>query len=254
MIKAYISIGLNNGQKVVYVRDEVTDTMGVGGQYYGYAGPAHTDLKVKSRKVSPTYDLKEGGSYTFKLNNEEYEISIPTAREPAFHTFGASYKGAAGHDILGLLNRATHEEGYVWSELFNGNIRCRSTNIEKSEEVVIEEASSGEYLFDAMGVEVLDGVGEDALLDQEGEDGLILEDYNSIVSFIESQKDLPLGDEEESIFLEFPESTPTKNLIRKNNSDNAFIHSSIMTTIPIKAISEITIVEKWVEDHDSRVL
>lgn len=257
MISAYISIGLNNGKKVIYVRNKVDK--GKDGEYYLYGGPGYQEVSFEGgRKINRKFNLVRGEEYSFKLEidgSEKTYTIIPREKEKENTLFAIEERDEVDFfEVINLLNRATLKDGARWSETSDGSIRCTSLSVKEGTAILISKPDDGgAYLFDALDGTVEDAVAGDALQDQNESPGQVLHDLNSMLGFINKQKNLPTENEEEKLFLEFPEEGGNVDvLFRRNNSDNMAYNTQIATSVPINAISEITIVEKHVPDTFER--
>lgn len=247
MIHSYISIGLNNGKKVQYVRNVTTDTNGVNARYYGYEGPGYQELGLKHVVWANPSGLTLNKQYYFKVNidgagEQEYSI-IPKKAE--VDAFWVKNKYVQWETIINELNRATKSDGAEWSINNHGDIRCQSTSESDNTSIALAVGTTGTDLFNSIEgfTDFKAAVPGDQLADQTGA-GKVLGDYDTILGFIEAelkQGDLALKE----IYLEFPEDGgDVKSLIRKNNNESQADIGKTVTRVPIQAISEITIVEK----------
>lgn len=245
-VHAYISIGLNNGKKVQYVRDTVTDTIGKNAKYYGYEGPGYQDLGLKN--IFPNYDTKfeKGVTYYFKVNIDgggvtEYSITPKKIKIDPF----SKRESISWYTIINDMHRAIKSDGASFFITYKGDVRCQSNSKEAGSSIVLSAGTTGNNLFD-----FIDGftdfetpVAGDQLLDQTGA-GKVYGDFQTLLTNIETERQQADASLRE-VFLTFPESGgDTKTLIRKNNDNSDAGNGNYVTQIPIQAISEVTIVEK----------
>lgn len=245
---AYISIGLNNGKKVQYVRDVVTDSKGTGERQYGYEGRGgfqglgldHINYDREALGLISDED------YYFKVNIDsggvqEYSIKAEIDRIDPFTKKGK----ISWLSIINSLNRATNSDGARWYISNHGDIRCESMSESAGTSIALSVGTTGTDFFNSIkGFNDFEApVAGDQLADQT-DAGEVVGDYNTIIGFIDDEvKQADLASKE--VFLQFPESDGnTKDLIRKNNDDSKWDVGKTITRVPINSISEITIVEK----------
>lgn len=246
MITAYISIGLNNGQKVVYVRNEVNDTYGKNEQFYGYGGNGFNEVTFTDKKLG-FFKIKRDQTYTFSLTIDggsptAYSIYIPKTKEETYNVYRSRLEKEnienyiMEYEFLNIIRGATKADGVEWYTTFKSSLVCKSTSASSGSSVVITDGT----LFAALGGTIQSPVAGDALADQNTAAGEVLYDYNELLTDLQDTT---------TMLLEFPDSSPTYNLTRKNNSDDKSKDTKIVTTVPKSAVSEITIVEKYVSDY-----
>lgn len=258
MIQAYISIGLKSGMKVQYVRDVVTDSLGKNGAYYGYRGAGYQDLGVTNKKVVSLANLINNTTYYFTLDIDgggakEYSITPTRPNSTLYQSpninshANEKFRGFDEMYIVKLLNTATNEDGARWVITTKGDIRCQSMAKTQGTSIAITAGTTGNDLLKAINADVQLAKVGDQLVDQSNTAGKIYKDYQTIMSAIiaEKQEDVLAN---KKVFLEFPESGgDTSTLIRKNTAESLIDTGSIVTNIPIDAITEVAIVEKTLD-------
>jgi len=228
MIQSYILIELSNGKNVKYVRDIVTDTLGVNKNYYGYKGAGHQNLGLMHIAAYKPHTLREGIVYDFKL-------TIDGGTET---TYSITPSEATFKNLIHLLNLATNNDGAMWFITPHGDIRCMSTSNNAGTSISLDNGETND-LFSSLPnfFTLAPEVAGDQFFDQDSA-GKIKNDFDTLIS------NASLEDR----FLTFPESTPSTILIRKNfsESDNEF--GNVISSIKNNLIANIRVIEQTIWD------
>lgn len=195
MIHASISIRVRSNI-YRYVRDVVTDTAGVGGQYYGYRGNARRKLNMNPTNSILIRDtkLKPKTNYTFKTNVNGAGLVEHTVN---FSDFG---RPISMNDVFNRINVVSNTFNFVWDDsvrddegfYFIANGKQANTSI------VVQAGDTNDLFANLEGfVSIGDEIASDNFFDQDGEAGQILHDLNSILANI---------DDDEESYLSFPDT------------------------------------------------
>lgn len=221
MIHASISIRVRSNI-YRYVRDETTDTFGVGTQYYGYRGSARRRLNLTSYNNSifmQDTGLQRGVPYSLNV------ASNGASAEEIFVSFG---------QVMNRDNRVSYEELYNKLNKFKSLFTFEWDDVDRDNEgfyfvapgntadttIDVTSGSTGTDLLASLKdfVDIGSLIPSDNFQDQTGA-GKILGDLTSITDQIEDGT---------NTFLEFPETTPTDFLLRESHEKTGNIYTQVV--------------------------
>jgi hypothetical protein len=233
MIKAYISINLSNGNTIKYVRDIVSDSLGVNKLYYGYEGPGYQELGLNHVSSYDESGLEKNSIYYFNVDIDSdriTEYSITTGSKTTFDY------------IVFLINKELEADGAKCIIRRSGDLRFYSTSTSAGTSISLSAGISGTDLFTSLNnfsdfETAVDGEQYADLTTA----GKINSDFNSLVSSVS-------GATNQFDLLSFPESDgATTTLIRKSGTESENELGKVFTSITVGQIVSIDIIENEIE-------
>ena len=255
MIKAIIQVS-SRSSTYVYVRDEVNDTAGKEKQFYAYRGNArrkvnftkHIPFQYSIAGEKESTNLEKNVNYTFSVNvngNGAQEFTVSFPREKFSNAVFTNAKEFVSYDeLFHKLNSLSDDFylEYIWRKngfgleeglYFVSNITEAASSIE----ITDGDLFSNIQHFDSFS----DEIASDNYFDQT-DAGQIKEDYDTLKSNLDS----------DDMYLEFPESTPTTELIRENR-EYPNTSAMVINTVPRGQVDTLRIAEVYVNSIDQAI-
>lgn len=241
MIRAYILIETSSGKEYKYVRDVVTDNLGVAPHYYGYRGNGYQDFGVTIPGEMKDTGLLWDTTYSVNINVDgggavEYTMTFPSPNEK----FGNTNKRGPQvrwHELVEKLSLFGEQGGFE-VDIVDNDIRIRSNGAGAGTSIAITAGTTGADLLTELGTTPPAAVVADAYDDQAASAGKISNDYGSLVTSWTGAAGL----------LQFPDSTPATTLRRRNLLNGQDDNTDTIVQIIKSQIVAIKVIEEIVED------